>query len=467
MANKSTYMLVVSGYKNLLLAIFCLMPLSAIVYLHFYQDPSLEFTAPDFHIFAISAAILLGVFVCVVTWRCYLDTGEVFLRWLTLGFLGFVIVYAPHGFLTVYADTNPWLFLLYGPSSRVVMAACFFMAMLHYNAHEDLPAMRTRRQRWIVAIGIFLLIDIFVAAWALSPLRTSQAIRVSMEYCAILFYLVSIVIMLFRRISNPLLFIHTIAITWFALSSLSFTYGIMWNHQWWLAHLVFAGGFFILSYGVVTAYASTRSFSKVYSQAELLEQLRTEKTRTEEALVSLRRANDQLEKLAATDPLTGIANRREFIQRTEQEMARSIRNEKPLSFLLIDLDKFKAINDKFSHQAGDTVLLEFVNKTQTLLRPSDLFARIGGEEFCILLPETDLSQAISIAERVRESIGQHDIEFAGKHLRVTVSIGVVQYHPPHGTVDDLMHRADELMYQAKKRGRNRVESEVLADQEPT
>ncbi len=463
MANKSRYVLLVSGYRNLLLAIFCLIPLPIIIYLHFFQDPSLKFTAPDFHIFAITTAILLGVFVCVVTWRCYLDTGEVFLRWLTLGFLGFVIVYAPHGFLTVYADTNPWLFLLYGPSSRVVMAACFFMAMLHFNAHDDLPALRSRNRYWITAIGIFLLINILVAIWATSHLRTSQGIRMTMEYCAILLYLVSILIMMFRRISNPLVLLHTIAITWFALSSLSFTWGIMWNHQWWLAHLVFAGGFFILSYGVALAYASTRSFSKVYSQAELLAQLRAEQTRSEAALVNLRHANDQLEKLAATDSLTGIANRREFIQRTEQEMARSIRNEKALSFLLIDLDKFKAINDKFSHQAGDTVLLEFVKQTQTLLRPSDLFARIGGEEFCILLPETDLTQAISIAERLRKSIQQHDIKFDGKKIRVTISIGVVQYHPPHGTVDDLMHRADVLMYQAKKHGRNRVESEVLPD----
>lgn len=459
--NISKSQVFISGYKNLLLTIFCLMPLLAIVYIHNYQDPTLTFNAHTFHIGAISAAIIIGIFVCAVTWRCYLDTGEVFLRWLTLGFLGFVIVYSPHGFLTIYADDNPWLFLLYGPTSRVVMAGCFFMAMLHYHAHDDTPAVRTSMRSWIIAIGLFLLIDVLVAIWALSPWRAVQSIRVSMEYCAILLYVVSVLIMIYRRISNPLLLIFTIGITWFALSSLSFTYGMMWNHQWWLAHLIFAGGFFILSYGVVMAYASTRSFSKVYSQAELLEQLRTEQARTEEALVNLRRANDQLEKLAATDPLTGVANRREFIRRTEQEMARSIRNEQTLSLILLDLDHFKAINDKYSHQAGDRVLLNIVKQIQIVLRPSDLLARIGGEEFCILLPETDMSQARLIAERLRLSIEELVTEYNGNIIRNTISVGVVQYHSPRDLIDNLMHRADALMYQAKAQGRNRVESEVL------
>ena len=322
--DKSTHNSFISSYTYFLLVIFCLTPSLAIAYLHLYQDPALVFDDHNFHIFAISVAILLGVFVCFVTWRCYLDSGEVFLRWLTLGFLGFVVVYAPHGFLTIYADENPWLFLLYGPVSRVVMAACFFLAMYHYQTTDHTPIQRTRRSGWWIAIGLFLVIDILVAIWALSSWRSLQSLRISMEYIAIVLYAISISLMIVRGVQNPLMIMYAIAIAWFAQSSLSFTYGLIWNHQWWLAHIIFAGGFLILSYGVVQAYASTRSFAKVYSQAELLGQLREEKARTEQALVDLRLANDQLEKLAATDPLTGAANRREFLHRLEQEMARSI-----------------------------------------------------------------------------------------------------------------------------------------------
>ena len=265
--------------------------------------------------------------------------------------------------------------------------------------------------------------------------------------------------MIVRRVQNPLMIMYAIAIAWFAQSSLSFTYGLIWNHQWWLAHIIFAGGFLILSYGVVQAYASTRSFAKVYSQAELLGQLREEKARTEQALVDLRLANDQLEKLAATDPLTGAANRREFLHRLEQEMARSIRNKTPLCLLLIDLDQFKMINDKYSHQVGDIVLVEFVKLVQTILRPGDLLSRIGGEEFCILLTDTDLGRANITAERLRHTVEQHVMKTDSVKIGITISIGLVQHHPSTSTVNDLLHRADVLMYQAKDRGRNRVESE--------
>lgn len=448
-----------TGYSHILLGIFALVPSLAIAYLHVFQDPGLVFENHIFHIFAISVAILLGVFVCYVTWLCYLDSGEAFLRWLTLGFLGFILVYAPHGFLTHFADQNPWLFLLYGPASRVVMATCFFLAMYYYNAADDPIAIRTGKTRWIFAIGVFLVVDILVVGWAFSPWRALHWLRKSMEYLAIGLYVISISWMIIRRIQNPLMIIYAIALAWFAQSSLSFTFGLIWNHQWWLAHLIFASGFLLLSYGVVQAFASTRSFAKVYSQAELLEQLRDEKARTEQALVDLRRANNQLEKLAATDPLTGVSNRREFLLRMEREMARSIRNNSSLSLLMIDLDHFKIINDKYSHQVGDIVLVEFVKLVQKTLRPGDYLGRIGGEEFTILLTDTNLEEATITAERLRHIVEQHRIITDSEKINITISIGVAQYYPPNGTVNDLLHRTDVLLYQAKEHGRNRIESE--------
>lgn len=448
-----------SAYSVTLLAIFALAPLLAISYLRIFQTPGQVYENHTFHIIAICIATLLGLFVSYVTWRCYMYSGELFLRWLTLAFLGFVIVYTPHGVLTVYADRNPWLFLLYGPASRVVMAACFLIAMYLYGRDDHTPAQRKRRIGWVVAIGVFAIIDIIVAAWALSAWRSVAWLRIGMEYIAICIYAICLLWMFIRRIRNPLMLLYAIAISWFAQSSLSFTYARIWDHQWWLAHVIFASGFLLLSYGIIQAYFSTRSFSRVYSQAELLDKLQQEKERTETALINLRQANDRLEKLAATDALTNVANRREFIRRLEQEMARSIRNQTSLSLLLIDLDHFKSVNDEYGHQAGDIVLMEMANLTNTMLRAGDLLGRIGGEEFAIFLTETNLQEANVMASRLREDIEKHAFIFEENTIHITISMGVIQYHPPTGTVSDLLKRADILLYQAKENGRNRVETE--------
>lgn len=444
------------GYALVLLAVFAIIPGLTIAYLHGQQDPALRFEQHGFHVVTIMVAILVGAFVSYVTWRCYRETGEIFLRWLTLGLLGFTLVYAPHGFLTPLAHSNPWLFLLYGPASRLVMAVCFFMAMLHYGSGADSPERRQGNRSWGVAIVLFIILDLLVAILAHSPLRDSETVRLSMEYGAIVILLLSIVLLLVRRIRNPLMTIYIIALAWFAQSSLSFTLGRAWSHQWWLAHVIFAGGFLLLSFGVVKAYRTTRSFTKVYSQSELLEQIMAEKRRAEQTLADLQNANAELERLAATDPLTGAANRRELMHRVEQEIARASRHSAPLSLLMADLDHFKQINDEYSHHVGDDVLREFVRLAGDCLRPSDLLGRIGGEEFAVLLPDTDLSEARVVAERIRQALEQHVIQADANALSITVSIGVAEHQSGKERVEDLFNRADEQLYFAKQHGRNRV-----------
>src|SRR6478672_6000076 len=129
--------LVTQAYAALLLIVFALMPAQFIAYLYFQQDPALKFENHLFHEFAIAVATLEGLFVTYVTWRCYRSSGEPLLRWLTLGFLGFVVVYAPHGAFTGLAHHNIWLFLLYGPASRLAMSMLLFVGLLSYNRRPD------------------------------------------------------------------------------------------------------------------------------------------------------------------------------------------------------------------------------------------------------------------------------------------------------------------------------------------
>lgn len=442
-------------YSRLLLTLWIVIPLALIFYIETEQDPLRLYEDHLFHVVAITLAILLSGFISYVSWHNYRTSGEPMLRWVTLGFIGFSLVYAPHGFLTHTADSNPWLFLLYGPASRLVMSVCFFVAIWQSHQMTDTESQRTRG--WLPALFIFLLIDILVALLAFSDLRAELWLRLSMELVSIALYALTAFWVLFRRRHNTLMLIYAVAMLWFAQASLSFILGVPWNHQWWLAHLVFAGGFLLLSHGVIQVFMTTGSFSKVYTQAELMEQVLNEKSQTDAAMEKLQNANAQLEHLASTDSLTGVANRREFMQRADQEIARVLRNHNDLCLLSMDLDHFKRVNDEHGHQVGDEVLKSVISICEHVLRPGDLLGRVGGEEFAVLLPETDFKQACIVAERLREAIEQHQTQYGDISVKSTVSIGVAVFDPQQDLLKDLLKNADDQLYQAKNNGRNRIE----------
>jgi diguanylate cyclase (GGDEF)-like protein len=167
-----------------------------------------------------------------------------------------------------------------------------------------------------------------------------------------------------------------------------------------------------------------------------------------------------IEKLGLTDPLTGIANRRSFDDRLEMEWRRAIREKKPISFLMMDLDKFKKYNDTYGHSQGDTLLKEAAKIfTVTAKRPADLPVRLGGEEFGILLPDTKLESAIKIAESIRINMEALKIPtLDGETMtKATISIGVVAALPKENdSSKTFLTTADEHLYLAKASGRNRV-----------
>lgn len=168
-------------------------------------------------------------------------------------------------------------------------------------------------------------------------------------------------------------------------------------------------------------------------------------------------AEKKLKNLASTDPLTGVMNRRAFDEQAHRELANAKRHGRELTLILLDLDHFKSINDKFGHQFGDQVLIKIAELIQPCLRATDSLCRHGGEEFIIILPETDIHNAKLIAERLRLEIenavisNQSDV-----NASVTASLGVAQWADDEKDILPSIHRADEAMYQAKQEGRNRV-----------
>jgi diguanylate cyclase (GGDEF)-like protein len=175
----------------------------------------------------------------------------------------------------------------------------------------------------------------------------------------------------------------------------------------------------------------------------------------------------ELERLATTDGMTGVYNRRHFLTLADREWARARRYGRPISFLMIDIDYFKSINDGFGHHVGDEMIVHLANLARDCKRECDVLARIGGEEFALLLPETDLSQAQIVAERLRAEVAAKSLVVASGSIPATVSIGVATSAATMNDISDLMKAADQALYDAKHAGRNRVICRIARDAAPS
>jgi diguanylate cyclase (GGDEF)-like protein len=173
-------------------------------------------------------------------------------------------------------------------------------------------------------------------------------------------------------------------------------------------------------------------------------------------LMAIDRLRDEVAKLALLDDLTGVGNRRHLLQRLTEECARSERSGEPFALLVIDLDGFKAINDTHGHAAGDACLQHFTLMAQTRLRPGDMLARTGGDEFCIVLPASTLREGAMIARRVLDACREDAELCVGADIPIAASIGVAQWTREIGQFPDrLIAAADHALYAAKNDGKNR------------
>lgn len=221
-------------------------------------------------------------------------------------------------------------------------------------------------------------------------------------------------------------------------------------------------------------YVENRSISNLFKEEdlELLEYFAAQaavsienallnqelEARVEARNTELAHANAKLQKLAITDALTGVFNRRHFFRLAERELARAQRYGDSLSTLMLDLDHFKRINDHYGHLVGDRVLQVVAQCVQDNIREFDILGRYGGEEFALILPNTDISGAYEIANRIREIIASQVIQTGQEEVSITASLGVAHLIEISDTsIEELLDYADQALYAAKKAGRNRVE----------
>lgn len=201
-----------------------------------------------------------------------------------------------------------------------------------------------------------------------------------------------------------------------------------------------------------------RYAAELVAHRERLEELVAERTSAlEQKTQELQHQKDEMQRLAHTDSLTGVPNRRRFRELAEQEMARCRRYGRPLSVLMLDIDHFKLINDTWGHDVGDRAIRALCAECLRQLRPGDAIGRWGGEEFAILLPETDSTNARAVAERIRAAISAIRVQLgADDSVAFTASIGVATLEAEQSSIDAVLKGADKALYLAKQAGRDRV-----------
>jgi diguanylate cyclase (GGDEF)-like protein len=184
-------------------------------------------------------------------------------------------------------------------------------------------------------------------------------------------------------------------------------------------------------------------------------------TRRKEAELALRKAHGDIERLALIDDLTGVPNRRNFMQQLEQELSRSTRNSRPLCLAMLDLDYFKLVNDRFGHAAGDAVLRHFAHFLLHQLRVGDVVGRLGGEEFAVMLPDTNMTDALQVLNRVVARLRLERLCSVAPDFNYAFSGGLVQRDANPIDASSFLARADRALYQAKSDGRDRMVGAVI------
>lgn len=214
----------------------------------------------------------------------------------------------------------------------------------------------------------------------------------------------------------------------------------------------------LLALGLTALLEQLRAKQRELSHAiDQLDQLNRDlESRVAERTAQLDDSNRELQQLAMTDSLTGIANRRAFFAAAHAVMESALRHQRPLALLMVDIDGFKAINDRYGHATGDLVLRHVAGTLKGMLRAADALARYGGEEFIVLAPETDIDSALALARRMGDALREAPVGVGAIRIPVTASFGVTALGGRDDTLDRLIQRADAALYESKHAGRDRA-----------
>ena len=449
--------------------------LPSLLLIYFLSKPYEPWQNVDFHYYSVGFSSILALVVGVFAYFEYKRMNHYKIYFLAVGFIGVAILYAFHGLITPGKSIVSFVsmkqhinsFVFFGDMSRLWVSLFFIPQTLVNNS-------RNLNIHWISLVGIAILLLSFSVLMLMYPESFPNIKHENGQdtYFAIIVKVLTTIFLVitavryyeaWRIIRNVPLLALIIGSALLAQTPIIFMLSKPWGSAWWLAHNVYLLSFIIIGLGLLYSlkYEKIHFFDIGSILEERMHTIEAQKKEMEELAQELVLANMELEKIAFYDSLTGALNRRRFGELAQVEKDRAVRYKQPLSLIIIDIDRFKNINDKYGHNTGDLFLIELVKIINSGLRKSDVLARWGGEEFVILTPNQKLVDAVEIANRIRVKIERSEII---EKEKITVSMGVSEFLE----VDDLescIKRADIALYKAKADGRNRVVSEKECEKE--
>lgn len=532
-----------SLFKSLTICWLTLFPATGIFYLVNYETPD-KFPLLFFHKTAILFAELLSAFIAYVAYRSFQNSRSDFLRYVTLGYIGFTVIYSFHGLLTDHSPENLAQFIIFGPLSRLVMSAYLFLSLSHLKVLQE-EVIALRKNLFWPHILLFIGIAAFGFAYTHQP-GTVPLLHIKfIEALALAFSLATIIKVFTSPAHSYIMKFHLAAQVLFVQASTAFLLSTPWTSLWWFAHLISGTGFLLLGYSIVITYEKTNSLAVVYDETILhhilnriidnspvgilvtdaaFSPIRSNKQLTlmlgcckntlkpcdvfaamglaanelqtafssgpatiecsfqwivagstkhfeakvtkiddkyaEGYLVILLDVTDKylvsekIRYLAKHDTLTGLPNRSFFREQLAQALSAVITNGNMCAVLFIDLDGFKTINDTLGHDIGDTVLQITAERLTTAIRSSDTAARIGGDEFTVILTNIIDENEISIIAQKIVTILALPMVIADREATVTSSVGISICPKDGSDAEILLTRADSAMYEAKRSGKN-------------
>lgn len=377
------------------------------------------------------------------------------------------------------APGDLWKFIMAGPVIGAFVSACVAATLHQYSRGGETAFLEFLRIWWFGdGLGLLILTPLFLSIWP--PTAGATAERAALNWYDGVAIFGALVVMCAFLLSHRGMFLGIsvrpvllVPLTVYAAARFSIrTTTLVMTSIALIVLLVTRSGqqpFGDLPVHDTAVWAQELLFSMAIISiglAALLSQLRANRreleTRVQERTAQLQAANAQLEKLAVTDALTGLLNRRALSDLFRREIERAQRHRRELAVIMFDVDHFKAINDRHGHSAGDAVLKQIAGIAAQSTRGTDTIARYGGEEFVLIAPETDRASALDLAERMRAALQSAEIRIDHQSLKVTASFGVAMLHGDDKKPEDVLHRADEALYAAKGAGRNRVMAERAA-----
>jgi len=432
-----------------------LLPILSYYFLSLFESESKMYS--DLHFYYVIFSSIIAILVGVASFIEFKKSRVEKIFYISIGFFGVGILYAFHALVTPKMSfgnifefpsmlSNINTFVLFGDMSRFWLAIMMFMPENLFEKQNHII-----RKFNVYFISIFMIIMIGLSYLSLLNPNLLPAFKNDDFSDTNLAILTKVITLLFLGI-NALRYFYSYKAKQ-NITIISFVIGLVlimetvvifmiskpWSTVWWLAHNVFLLSYLVIGSGVLYSYFDKEK----YEYFDVLGQINKYTKLLEEK-------NIELNQLANFDPLTGLSNRSNFLCAAEEYLNNSIINNTKFSIMFIDLDDFKSINDIYGHQVGDELLKIVSKRIKSIVKNSDLVARIGGDEFLILLKEVDIDQITSISTRIIKCISE-SILINHIDCKIGASIGVSIFPEDGNTLFSLIAKSDETMYKNKKR----------------